>query len=285
MASDATRAASKRYRDNNKERYVEIQKRYQEKNKEKISARKELNKEKNRAKAKIYRDNNKEMKAAADKKYREKNKEKIRDMDREWRNKNKEKIITYSKSYYRANKKQILARGREYYNDNREMICGKNRARYRLDPQKYLDKAKQWHKENPGRSYNKLHPARFAIMTKKWRESVDHAQYKRDEYLRNKEVHLQRSKQWVQNNRGKWNAYITERRLRRLGAVPAWANITKIKTLYVKCKELNDLWGTNFHVDHYIPLNGDFVCGLHCEDNLQLMDGSLNQSKSNKFSN
>ena len=63
-------------------------------------------------------------------------------------------------------------------------------------------------------------------------------------------------------------------RLRK--AKPIWADTAKIREFYKNKPE-------GMHVDHIIPLRGEFVCGLHVEYNLQYLDAMVNMRKSNKF--
>jgi hypothetical protein len=42
--------------------------------------------------------------------------------------------------------------------------------------------------------------------------------------------------------------------------------------------------GKPVHVDHIYPLNSDWVCGLHCEQNMQLLIAADNIAKSNHYS-
>ena len=58
-------------------------------------------------------------------------------------------------------------------------------------------------------------------------------------------------------------------------ATPKWINRTRIRKIY----DFASRHGR--HVDHIVPLNSPLVCGLHCEDNLQVLLPRVNYYKSN----
>ena len=58
-------------------------------------------------------------------------------------------------------------------------------------------------------------------------------------------------------------------------ATPSWQNIKRIKSWYRLAQQ------TGNHVDHIVPLNHPYVCGLHCEANFQLLKPSHNIAKGN----
>jgi len=76
--------------------------------------------------------------------------------------------------------------------------------------------------------------------------------------------------------RPKLNYYQSKRRLIMKTQCPKWANLEKIKQIYLNCP-------IGYHVDHIIPLNNKNVCGLHVEYNLQYLTAKENIKKSNKF--
>jgi len=74
-------------------------------------------------------------------------------------------------------------------------------------------------------------------------------------------------------------------RAKRLRATVSWYDLEKeqIEQLYEQCRHLSKQTGVLHHVDHIVPLNNEFVCGLHCLHNLQIITGDENLHKSNSF--
>lgn len=92
----------------------------------------------------------------------------------------------------------------------------------------------------------------------------------------NKEKCRERSRNHYYNNKSEYIARNAAHRANKVRATPAWADKNKIKEIYKNCPE-------GYHVDHIIPLQGDFVCGLHVETNLQYLPAEENLKKSNKY--
>ena len=67
-------------------------------------------------------------------------------------------------------------------------------------------------------------------------------------------------------------------RIRHGEMIMSQAEAAEVQGLYDFCRIFS-----GFEVDHIIPLNGEFVSGLHVLKNLQVLSVSENRSKSNKF--
>ena len=90
---------------------------------------------------------------------------------------------------------------------------------------------------------------------------------------------------WKKTNPGKVNALVVKRNAAKLKRTPPWANLERIKEIYVEAAYWNEIWPEDpVHVDHIIPLQGQTVSGLHVESNLQILRALENIKKSNSFS-
>lgn len=133
---------------------------------------------------------------------------------------------------------------------------------------------------------------------------------RRKHYEINKNVILNKNKEWLLNNPDKKNQYIStyisgtrkeylkskrehllpinrfysaKHRFIKNRNTPLWANEFVIKQIYLDCHLISEMTGIKHHVDHIIPLKGKKVSGLHVENNLRIIPASENLIKSSKL--
>lgn len=170
-------------------------------------------------------------------------------------------------------KRRQLARQSEQQKERRKERSREGTRRYRAknprseaDKEKARDLTRQWREQNPER----------------WREN---------------------NKAWAAANRDKILAYMRAyfkdhpdqrppeiiranaalRRSRKRQAMPPWADKDEIAQVYKAARQRQIETAEMWHVDHIIPLKHDLVCGLHVVANLQIIPGSENLSKNNRF--
>jgi hypothetical protein len=157
---------------------------------------------------------------------------------------------------YKRQKSQRCASSKKYAEKNKEAIAGRMR---------------RWFKANS---------ERISAQRKEYRE-------------RNREVIADYSKAYREANREKIRhyyesnryRYINRNRLRQMAeiqATPSWANLDAIKGFYESAANISLTTGIKHQVDHYYPLKGKTVCGLHVQDNLRVIPALENQRKNNR---
>ncbi len=99
---------------------------------------------------------------------------------------------------------------------------------------------------------------------------------------KNHEKHLEICKAWRKNNLHAARALDAKRRASKINAIAAWGNKDKIKWFYKEALRLSKETGVKHHVDHIYPLQSKYMCGLHVENNLQILTEKENIAKSNR---
>lgn len=93
---------------------------------------------------------------------------------------------------------------------------------------------------------------------------------------KNYELCLERTRKWRVSNK-QYDAFrAATYRATKQQQTPAWANLNRIKELYLNCP-------SGYHVDHIVPLRGKDVCGFHVEYNLQYLTAKENLKKRNMY--
>ena len=176
-----------------------------------------------------------------------------------WQSNNAGRVKKYAHDYTQAHPEQNRAKAKRYRQTHKQEVtirqkcwqeankdyCAFQAAFYREENQKRLSVA--------SKAWRQLHKERMAFLMRQWRKS----------------------------NHSVIAAYTANARAHKRHAKPNWVNLTDLKTIYTKCKEISKQTGILHHVDHIIPLTNPLVCGLHVPWNLQIISATLNQKKYN----
>lgn len=94
------------------------------------------------------------------------------------------------------------------------------------------------------------------------------------------------SAEYRKHHRPKYTFLAAKRRIAKLKAIPQWLTTDEIEFMemcYVLRKQMSELFGETFHVDHIVPLQGRQVCGLHVPWNLRVVTKKVNLTKNSKL--
>jgi transketolase len=140
-------------------------------------------------------------------------------------------------------------------------------------------------KKKNKREWNKNNIDKIRKCNKRWqqlnRERMREAQKRWN--LNHPDRRRKMNNRWIKENPGKATAFVAKRRAVKKKALVAWANTNAIKEIYDKAKCLSKATGVLHEVDHIYPLQSKYMCGLHVENNLQILTKSENSSKNNRI--
>ncbi|KKL97025.1 hypothetical protein LCGC14_1838570 [marine sediment metagenome] len=177
----------------------------------------------------------------------------------------------YSKDYFQT-----------YYKTNREIYLERSKQRSQTKEQKARCR-------DYARKFGKIRYETNREWFKDYRRKNKEKQqaymevYSKEYYERNKDSIKEASRYWRQNNPDKAASYREIRNQYLKERTPRWANLDKIKEIYLERDRLIVETGVQHHVDHVIPLNGKCISGLHIHTNLQILTAAANLNKSNKW--
>lgn len=160
--------------------------------------------------------------------------------------KNAEKRRTAKAAWYQANKPRHRARQKVWADKNRE----KQRAA-----------VARWAREHPEqkRETNRVYAKGHRAERNAARDAYRRANLARDVIK------------------------VTTRKMRKMRAMPGWANASRIRQMYERAQKLSRTTSVPWHVDHIVPLRNAMVCGLHVEANLQVIPAVANMKKGNRW--
>lgn len=193
--------------------------------------------------------------------YREKNIDTLRQKYRDHAAKNREAARAKTRAWVAANPDRKRAMDAQYRKNNAEKVAARDRA---------------WREANPERVR-----ATKTKYLQRHREAL--LGTRRSRYRNNEGGMRDTNRGWAAANKDRRAASNSARKARKRMAQPAWADLDVIRELYELSARMFEETGIRHQVDHIVPLRSKYVCGLHCEFNLQVMPAKENLRKRNFF--
>lgn len=169
---------------------------------------------------------------------------------RRWRAANKEHL----KEYKERNKERIAADRKRWYEANKDKYANR-------DPIKLKAACDKYREANRDKTRAASH---------KWKKN-------------NPDKDKATSARWKEENYSRVLAMNGARRAAVLQRTPSWADAEWLDHAYAVAADMSEKMLEPFHVDHEIPLQGEYVSGLHVYENLQVIPAADNHRKKNRF--
>ncbi|MCC2632177.1 MAG: hypothetical protein K0S48_63 [Ramlibacter sp.] len=170
----------------------------------------------------------------------------------------------------------VRAVAKAWFEANKDRHRQAARERYVRDPDTAKKRARKWETENVERKRE--------LRRKGYAENREHKLVQsRVDWAKHREKRLAKKKEYRAANPERGAEHVRARQTRKQRAMPVWADRDAIRAIYAECRRISEATGIKHHVDHFYPLKGETVCGLHNEFNLQVIPAAVNQSKHNRL--
>ena len=165
--------------------------------------------------------------------------------------------------------------GRRWRKENKEKFSAICRAWRANNPEKARAKDRR------SKLFNK---EKVALRNKLWRLKNAETLKLKDKEKRKQRSEYYRAKmrEWYGKNRHLVYTYNGKRRALTRMATPSWSNQFFMGEIYDLAQLRTKMTGIKWSVDHIVPLRNPAVCGLHTEQNLQVIPTVHNLSKNNR---
>ena len=197
----------------------------------------------------------------------------------EWALQNRHKIALYDKKYYEANSETIKQKVREWVRSNPERKTKTDRAYRANNAERTAQLA---------RDYRQRNPERTAEGKKQWKEQnlCRVQQLRHNLYWSDPERFRKAAAEFKRANRARYNSLHAQRKALKRNATPPWLTAEHRRVMqftYDLAAACSAQLGQPYHVDHYVPLKGKGVCGLHVPWNLRAIPAVDNLRKNNEL--
>jgi len=222
--------------------------------------------------------------------YYRRNSEKVGAYHKKYNSDNKLNKATYFKKYYLENKAVFSAKRKEYIENNKEKVAEGMRKYYQKtkfrDKEKRSSQRKKYYEQNKevvstnGKKYREANREKIKVRMKKYSEENSDMAHARGKKWRDNNVErcIAKRKKYSRENRSKLAALTANYRAKKMRLTPPLSYVEKksIAALFKTAKDLGQLTGRKFHVDHIWPLSKG---GVHHPCNMQVLEERANLSK------
>jgi hypothetical protein len=157
--------------------------------------------------------------------------------------------------------------------------CAVEKQRKKLQDPEYCAKQSAWGKANRDK-YQEYRKKHYELHKEK------NQQRSRNYKARSKEHLAEYNKQYRQDNPAAFLEYNALRRSARKERTPGWlteADRHSIRVKYLEARWMSQRTGFKHVVDHFYPLRGEHVSGLHVPANLRVIPERENGKKNNRL--
>jgi hypothetical protein len=147
-----------------------------------------------------------------------------------------------------------------------------NPERVKTSKDKYALNHKE-EKRTSNRLWAKANPEKVYLGSKRWHEA-------------NRKKSSENSLAYAKRNPFKISAINARKNAAKLKRTPSWTTPkmkAEIEFFYWLANKMTKTFGVRHEVDHYYPLQGKLISGLHVPSNLRVITKQANCSKGNKF--